>query len=93
MPPSLHSGGTPEYPTLIQYACDLFTNVRLVSPARVTVPEGAPASTAAGEKGGSKGRSSGTELMSAVLGGRPVVALAFDDMVVSAGGGACSQRA
>ena len=68
------SGGTPEFPSLIQYACDLMTNVRVVSPAIVTVPPAVD--------GGAKG-SNGGELMSSVLGGRPVLALAFEDMVVS----------
>lgn len=68
------SGGTPDFPALIKYSCDLMTNVRFVAPARVSVPED---STDA-----QPGRS--RELMSAVLGGKPVLTMAFDDMVVSA---------
>jgi hypothetical protein len=66
------SGGTPDYPTLIQYACDLFTNVRPVRPVAVTVPDE--------ELGSSKG---GKEAMSTILRGKPLLCLAFDDMVVS----------
>ena len=96
------SGGTPEYPNLIKYACDLMTNVRVVTPALVTVPEVGPGGGGENREGAPKGdgqnggrakkyaagrllpgpAKNGGELMSAVLGGRPVVPLAFDDMVV-----------
>ncbi len=32
------SGGTPDCPQLLQYTCQLITNVRAVAPARVQVP-------------------------------------------------------
>ena len=81
------SGGTPEFPSLIKYTCDLITNVRVVSPAMVTVPDVDKEVTGSSiRKGGHGGASikGGKELMSTVLGGRPVLALAFDDMVVRA---------
>lgn len=68
------SGGTPDFPALIKYSCDLMTNVRFVAPARVSVPEDRTEARS--------GRSQ--ELMSVVLGGKPVLTMAFDDMVVSA---------
>lgn len=82
------SGGTPDFPALLKYSCQLLTNVRVVSPALVSVPEeeetGSGASKRSRERGaGATGSmKDGGELMSRVLEGRPLVALAFDDMEV-----------
>ena len=82
---SSYSGGTPDHPALIQYACDLMTNVRPVSPALVIVPSSEEEEKAACSRAGNgKNNKGGSELMTAILGGRPVVALIFDNMIVSA---------
>ena len=74
-----HSGGTSDHPALIKYACDLMTNVRLVPPAIVNVPQ----EDSDNDTNSSKWRgSSSSELMSVILGGKPVLAMAFDNMVV-----------
>lgn len=66
----LRSGGTPEHPGMLQYACKLWANVRLVSPARV-LPNGS--------------RDEGNpESMATLLGGRPLLAFVFDNMEVCA---------
>ena len=55
------------------------TNVRLVPPAIVNVPQ----EDSDNDTNGSKRKgSSSSELMSAILGGKPVLAMAFDNMVV-----------
>lgn len=79
------SGGTADHPGLLKYSCDLATRVRLVSPAVVQVPR--PLGPAGAED--SSSCCDGGELMAAVLGGKPLIAMAFDDMVVSGeeGGG------
>lgn len=62
------SGNTPEYPGLLYYACQLATNVRVVRPVTVRVEEQAEG---------------GEESMHAILGGKPVLALAFNNMVMT----------
>ncbi len=88
------SGGTPECPQLLKYACDLWTHVRPVAPAFVTVPRALPAgalpASAAGRQEASSSDAAGGELLAAVLGGRPLLALAFDDMEVRRGAVALS---
>ncbi|GLC38604.1 hypothetical protein PLESTM_000753000 [Pleodorina starrii] len=68
------SGGTPEVPGLLRYACDLRTNVGLMAPLAVEVPP--PAAGA----GGRRGEESSPEYLAAVLGGRPLVTLEFAAM-------------
>ncbi len=75
------SGGTLDHPDLVRYACDLFTNVRFVRPVTVSVQEG----------DNSRQRGS-DEVMSAVLGGRPLLCLAFDEMVVSNSVSGCEKE-
>ncbi|PNW85602.1 hypothetical protein CHLRE_03g194450v5 [Chlamydomonas reinhardtii] len=62
------SGGTPEVPGLLRYACDLTTNVGLVPPLRVTVPPAA------------RGEEESPEQLGAVLGGRPLLCIEFAQM-------------
>ncbi|GIL51414.1 hypothetical protein Vafri_7407 [Volvox africanus] len=62
------SGGTPEVPGLLRYACDLQTNVGLVAPLAVEIP------SAGREDEGSR------EYLGAVLGGRPLLTLEFAQM-------------
>jgi|APGre2960657404_1045060.scaffolds.fasta_scaffold48048_1 hypothetical protein len=70
------SGGTPEHPGLLMYSCRLLTNVALLRPLRLGLP-GAEAAAAAA--------SAGEAQMDAVLGGAPLLALAFSDMHMSVG--------
>ena len=65
------SGGTLECPHLLKYSCDLQTNVTLLPPAIVQGTHGDD------EK---KGTESQLEDLSLVLGGKPLVTLAFDQM-------------
>lgn len=60
------SGNTAEHPGLLQYACRLSTNIRPTAAARVHVS--------------SSEEDSNMEVMAGVLGGRPVLALCFEDM-------------
>jgi hypothetical protein len=91
------SGGTPACPHLLKYACDLWTRVRLVRPARVLLPPGPPAAMgaceleAAGATGGAGGPQAARPwrdeqdedaLLRPLLSGRPLIAIAFDDMTV-----------
>ncbi|GIM12105.1 hypothetical protein Vretimale_15538, partial [Volvox reticuliferus] len=62
------SGGTPEVPGLLRYACDLITNVGLAAPLAVEVP-----STGREDEGS-------REYLGAVLGGRPLLTLEFAQM-------------
>jgi hypothetical protein len=66
------SGGTPEHPALLEYACDLRTRVMPVAPARVLslASEG-------------NGNDCAGEVVDAVLRTTPLLALAFSDMVMS----------
>ncbi|DBA85144.1 TPA: hypothetical protein ACH3X2_005862 [Trebouxia sp. C0005] len=60
------SGNTAEHPRLLQYACRLSTNIRPTAAARVHVS-------------GSE-EDNDMEVMAGVLGGRPVLALCFENM-------------
>ena len=78
------SGGTSDHPSLLQYSCQLVTNVRVLQPCRVSLPLGsqdAPPVHGPGSQNKDSADGAG-ELMNAVLGGWPVVTLAFDDMEV-----------
>jgi hypothetical protein len=66
------SGATPAHPGLLKYACDLATAIMPVPAVRVLLPPRAPG----------EGSTEGGEVLDLVLGGRPLVALAFSDMVV-----------
>lgn len=62
------SGATPDFPSLCQYSLRLMTKVRFIAPLRVSFPS-------------SDARSNeGDEVLDAVLGGRPLLCMAFDDM-------------
>ncbi len=63
------SGNTAEHPGLLQYACRLSTNIRPTAAARVHIS--------------SSEEDNDMEIMAGVLGGRPVLALCFEDMEVS----------
>ncbi|BDA42510.1 Protein NEOXANTHIN-DEFICIENT 1 [Coccomyxa sp. Obi] len=60
------SGGTHECPDLLQYTCQLVTNVRAVTPAQVQACSGQ--------------EDNPQEALPSIFRGRPVLALAFDDM-------------
>lgn len=60
------SGNTLDQPGLLQYACQLQTNIRPSSAAKVSTPGDA--------------KDSNLEVMAGVLGGRPILALCFEDM-------------
>lgn len=62
-------------PSLLRYACDLRTNIGLLPPARAVAPLPPPGS---GEEGS-------TEVLAAVMGGRPLVTLEFAQMEVGWG--------
>ena len=77
------SGGTAEHPGLLKYSCDLRTNVRVLAPSRVMLPPPLPPIT---DKEGccqSKNQGGWAERLDGVLGGKPLLALAFDNMEVS----------
>lgn len=66
-----HSGNTDVHPGLLHYACKLCTNVRCIRPLRVRV----------------EGMRDDEEGMQAVLGGKPLLAMAFEDMEVGVAAG------
>ena len=63
------SGNTAEHPGLLQYACRLSTNIRPTAAAQVHIS--------------SSEEDKDMEVMAGVLGGRPVLALCFENMEVS----------
>ncbi|KAL4431343.1 hypothetical protein ABPG75_006599 [Micractinium tetrahymenae] len=63
------SGATPDHPALLKYSLKLTAHIRPLPPARVTFPADR---TEEERRGG--------EVLDAVLGGRPLVCLAFDNM-------------
>jgi hypothetical protein len=75
------SGATPDVPGLLKYACALKTNVLPAPIARVEFP-GRAAEDGSGSASGNGNGSSGRELMDLVLGGKPLVAFCFNDMVM-----------
>ena len=58
---------------LFRYACDLSTNVRLASCAKVLMPEQRRDTAKDGEN---------PESLATVLSGKPLVAFAFDNMIM-----------
>lgn len=62
------SGATPDFPSLCQYSLRLMTKVRFIAPLRVNFPSSAARS------------SDNDEVLDSVLGGRPLLCMAFDDM-------------
>lgn len=62
------SGNTVDQPGLLQYSCRLKTNIRPSSAAKISTSEG--------------NKDDDLEVMAGVLGGRPVLALCFEDMEV-----------
>ena len=64
------SGNTPEHPGLLQYACRLVANVRPIAAAQVDAK--------------SSGDADDLEAMAGILSGRPILALSFNNMEVSA---------
>lgn len=59
-----------DYPDLVKYSCALHTNIMPISPIKVELPQ----------RDSNELQSS--ELLDSVLGGRPVLALAFNNMLV-----------
>lgn len=91
--PSIHSfsGGTLEHPGFLKYSCDLRTNIRFLSPARVLLPPGEACDNSNSSSSNSTKDDNRSvscrpnevgELMHAVLGGRPLLTMGFDDMEV-----------
>jgi len=68
------SGMTPKHPDMLRYACSLQTNVQCTRAARVTFPD-------AQDTDGRQDTSEGDGLQS-LLGGKPVAAFAFNNMVM-----------
>lgn len=68
------SGATPDCPHLLKYACQLATRVRPVRPARV--------SARAVGASGDDDNTHHAESLAPLLGGRPLLALSFGDMVM-----------
>ncbi len=79
----LCSGGTQEYPALLQYSCDLQTNVMPVSPMQVTLPASPQQQQQQQEQRRSKQKPQHLEVLDLLLNGKPLMCLAFSDMVVS----------
>ncbi len=75
------SGATPACPQLLKYACDLWTNVRFVAPARVLSTQ--PVAQQDNSKGVNKGDQSSLEELCELLSGKPLLCMAFDNMEVS----------
>ncbi|KAJ9505201.1 hypothetical protein QJQ45_011231 [Haematococcus lacustris] len=79
-----YSGATPDCPALLKYACHLHTNIGVMAPARVSLPLPEAPDLAVGRRprgrAGGEGSEEDGELMTAVLGGRPLLALNFHDM-------------
>ncbi|KAL6762932.1 hypothetical protein V8C86DRAFT_2509240, partial [Haematococcus lacustris] len=79
-----YSGATSDCPALLKYACHLHTNISVMAPARVSLPLPEAPDLVVGRRPG--GRAGGEvseedgELMTAVLGGCPLLALNFSDM-------------
>ena len=70
------SGATPEYPGLLKYSLKLMTGVRFLRPLDVSVGGDVDVEEQGRRQGG------GGELLEAVLGGRPLVCMAFENMVM-----------
>lgn len=100
-PSSACSGNTLHVPELLKYSCKLETNLRLTSSALSHTFGGLSAAAAPAvaspdiksNKRGKRGKEApphvhhgDRELLGAVFGGRPLLAMAFDNMVVSASG-------
>lgn len=69
------SGGTLECPHLLKYSCDLQTNVMILPPAIILGSDSGDE-----KKGYDKKNGYDLEDLSLVLGGKPIVTLAFDRM-------------
>ena len=65
------SGGTPDHPGLLKYACDLTTNVRVVPGVWLRCPRAADEDQAPSQ-----------ESLEGLLSGRPLLTLNFDDMLM-----------
>ena len=65
------SGNTADQPGLLQYSCRLITNIRPTAAAKVSTAD--------------VGDDNDLESMAGVLGGRPILALCFEDMEVTHG--------
>lgn len=78
----LCSGGTQEYPALLQYSCDLQTNVMPVSPMQVTLPA-SPQQQQQQQQRSKQKPQQHPEVLDLLLNGKPLMCLAFSDMVVS----------
>lgn len=65
------SGGTPNHPGFLKYACDLITNVKVVPGIHVRCPGGPTSEETASDKS-----------LQGLLSGRPLLTLQFDDMLM-----------
>eukprot|EP00878_Enallax_costatus_P036898 GHUV01041495.1.p2 GENE.GHUV01041495.1~~GHUV01041495.1.p2 ORF type:complete len:110 (-),score=30.91 GHUV01041495.1:270-599(-) len=77
------SGGTAEYPGLLQYSCDLQTNVMPVAPMQIDLPKRYSSSSSSASK--QQKQQQHPEVLDTLLSGKPLVCLAFSDMLVSLG--------
>lgn len=74
--PSRISGRSPAQPNLLRYALDLKATVRLSGPATVTVER---------QEGKAQPAAQQQHPLAGILGGRPLLTLAFDDMEMLVG--------
>lgn len=88
------SGATREHPGLLEYACQLHTNVLPIAPLTLDVPYTRANGRTRGSPEQDEGKQEGSwwrrghqarheEDISYILGGKPLVALAFNDMVMT----------
>ena len=78
------SGLTADSPGLLQYACDMMTNVRICRPARLSFA--LPDEDASAQQPKKLGDAEATpENLQAVLSGRPLITICFDNFVMSVG--------
>ena len=68
------SGATPDFPGLLKYSLRLMTKVRFLKPVQVRLPQLRCLEDEKNNGGG------GGEVLDSVLGGRPLLCMAFDDM-------------
>lgn len=84
------SGGTLEHPGLLQYSCDLQTSVMPVQPMQIQLPDSHDWQQQQQQqqrkqcgKAGRQQQQQHPEVLDLLLSGKPLVCLAFSDMVVS----------
>jgi hypothetical protein len=72
-----------DHPGLLEYSCDLHTNIMPVASLKVELPVRQDSSSNGSKK---QQQQCNGEVLDSLLKGRPLITLAFSDMMVSVGG-------